>query len=393
MTTALVLADQSTSLLRVGGLTLVQRAVLSAIRADYDRIVVAAGENFEDVRALLRGDERTHSIEVCRSLPPLYGAQVTVVPPDRLVTTGTLRQARTFALNGKPAVFNQSVGVYAPELVAPSADSSPEPLGGLWARLHQRDSEPVTVESEVNLPVTDTASVALAEQALCEKMRRDSAVSDGPLAHWLDRRVSLAISRRIVRHTRLRPNHITIIGTSLGLIASAFLGVGAYWSGVVGTLLFLATTIIDGCDGEVARLTYRESSFGQKFDVTTDNIVHVTIFLGLAAGLYRQDPNGPYKTLILILLGGFACTSVATYFFLVHRPDFASSGGPPKTRKGRVRQRILGGMEAMMNRDFAYILLGLALFGKLHWFFWGAAFGTYGFALLLVLVYLWRDAE
>jgi phosphatidylglycerophosphate synthase len=151
-------------------------------------------------------------------------------------------------------------------------------------------------------------------------------------------------------------------------------------------------TIIDGCDGEVARLTFRESAFGQIFDVTTDNLVHLTLFAGLAIGMYRSDPHGPYLTLMAILLGGFACTCVASYFFLVHRPGFARSGGPPHTWKGRLRQRILAGLESLMNRDFAYLLVLLAIAGRLHWFVWGAAFGTYGFAIALVLVYRWREA-
>jgi 1L-myo-inositol 1-phosphate cytidylyltransferase / CDP-L-myo-inositol myo-inositolphosphotransferase len=201
----------------------------------------------------------------------------------------------------------------------------------------------------------------------------------------------LRLSRWLVRHTRLRPNHITIIGTSVGLLAAAVLSIGTYGAGIAGTLLFLCATIIDGCDGEVARLTFRESAFGQKFDVITDNIVHVAIFAGLALGLYHHDPAGHYGWLIGILLGGFACDSVVTYFFLVRRPGFARHGTPVSFR-GKVRQRLLRGMEAMMNRDFAYLLLAFALVGRLQWFFWGTAFGTYAFAIVLVWIYRWRDA-
>jgi ABC-type glucose/galactose transport system permease subunit len=126
--------------------------------------------------------------------------------------------------------------------------------------------------------------------------------------------------------------------------------------------------------------------------VITDNVVHVAIFMGLGIGLYRQSPDGHYLLLLGVLLGGFACTSVVTYFFLVRRPGFARAGGTPVSRRGKLRQRLLRGFEALMNRDFAYLVLVLALADRLYWFMWSTAFGTYLFAILLVWIYRWRDA-
>jgi hypothetical protein len=52
--------------------------------------------------------------------------------------------------------------------------------------------------------------------------------------------------------------------------------------------------------------------------------------------------------------------------------------------RGRVRQRVLSGLEALMNRDFAYLLLVLAIVDRLHWFLRGAAIGSYAFAALFI---------
>jgi phosphatidylglycerophosphate synthase len=395
--TALILSPTAPSFWRVAGLPVIQRTVLAALRSGFDRIVVIGGMYADQLRVLLQADARTRAVEVSAELPELAESSVAVIPSDCLLTPATLQRLDTVNLDGRPVLFNAAArtrlalcrpamlaGIDAGTLTNSSADA-------LWAALRARGAQQVTLDDAVLAPITDEPSVATAEAALCARLRTDSAASDGPLAHWIDRRISLRISRWLVRHTQLRPNHITIIGTSVGLTAAGLLGIGTYWAGLAGTLLFLCATIIDGCDGEVARLRFQESSFGQKFDVITDNVVHVAIFVGLAWGLYHQNPAGHYFWLMAILLGGFACDSVVTYFFLVRRPGFAQRSGVVSV-KGRVRQWLLRGLEGLMNRDFAYLLVALAVIDRLYWFFWGAAFGTYVFAIVLVWIYRWRDA-
>lgn len=397
MKTALILPPTDASFRDVAGIPLIKRTALSALRGGF-RVVVLGREDAESLRALFDADERTRAVEVVSDATSVSGAEITLVPSDCLLTVATLERVSASTLNGGPLLFTAAGAAQIALCRLGMLDGLD--LGGLtaggaenlWAALRARGAEGIALDGEVCARITDERSVALAEAALCERLRADSAASDGPLAHYVDRRVSLRISRWLVGHTQLRPNHITVIGTSVGLLAAVLLSVGTYWSGVGGTLLFLCATIIDGCDGEVARLKFQESSFGQKFDVITDNVVHVAIFIGLAVGLYHQSPDGHYLLLMGILLGGFTCTSVVTYFFLVRRPGFASSGGAPVSWQGKVRQRLLRGFEGLMNRDFAYLLVVLAVVDRLYWFMWGTAFGTYVFAILLVWIYRWRDA-
>jgi len=395
--TALILAPTASSFQRIAGLPLVQRTVLSALRCDFDRLVVVGGAFAPQVRALLKADDRTRAVEVTEGLPTIEGTRVTVIPSDCVVTAATLERVNAWPLDGRPVLFTSSelggIALCRPAMLQDinASAATGGDAAALRAALGTGGPQAVALDGEVCIPISDARSVDAAEAALCAQVRAESAESDGPLAHWIDRRISLRVSRWLVSHTRVRPNHITVIGTTVGLLAAALLGVGGYWTSVAGTLLFLCATIIDGCDGEVARFTFRESAFGQKFDVITDNVVHVAIFMGLAIGLYHQNPGGYYLWLMAILLGGFACDLVVTYFFLVRRPGFARITSPVSL-KGKVRQRLLRGLEALMNRDFAYLLVVLAVFDRLYWFFWGTAFGTYMFAIVLVWIYRWRDA-
>jgi phosphatidylglycerophosphate synthase len=395
---AVILPPTASSFQAVAGLPVIQRIVLSALRCGFDRIIVLGNEHTPRLRALFGGDVRSHAVEVTDKLPAIEGATVALIRSDRLVTAATLARVTAAGLDGRPLLFG-AAGRHDIALCRSSAlpgielhTLTPEATGATWTALRRGAAERVWLDGEICLPIRDQASVREAEAALCRELRTKSATTDGPLAHWIDRRLSLRISNWLTRHTRVRPNQITLFGTCVGLLAAATLGIGTYWSGVAGTLLFLCATILDGCDGEVARLTFSESAFGQKFDVITDNIVHVAIFIGLALGMFHQHPDSHYLLLICLLLGGFACDGIASYFFLVRRPGFANGGPTPVTFKGKVRRKLLRAFEALMNRDFAYLLVVLAVIGRLHWFLWGSAFGTYLFALLLICVYRWREA-
>jgi len=397
MKTALILPPTASSFRLIAGVPLIKRTALSALRCGL-RVVALGHESADRLRALFAADQRTRAVEVVSDSAAVSGADITVVPSDCLLTPATLERVSTSPLNGRPLLFTAGsdtrIGVCRAGMLE-GINLGGLTVGGaekLWAELRARGAERIALDGEICARITDERSVELAETTLCERLRADSAASDGPLAHHIDRRISLRISRWLVRHTHLRPNHITFIGTCVGLLAAGLLSVGTYWSGLAGSLLFLCTTIIDGCDGEVARLKFLESSFGQKFDVITDNVVHGAIFAGLAVGLYHQYPGGHYLLLLGILLGGFTCTTLVTYFFLVRRPGFASSGGTPVSWRGKARRWLLHGFEALMNRDFAYLLVVLAVMQRLYWFVWGTAFGTYVFAILLVWVYRWRDA-
>jgi phosphatidylglycerophosphate synthase len=383
--TAVILPPREMSFHRVAGLPVIQRAALSALRSGFDAVIAFAPGDGRPVRALFAGDPRTAVIPVVGGALDATVAteHIALIPSDCVVDTTTLEQVRAVECNGRPIVLRSDAGgsdiVLAPRSYLANVDA-----------LHTTEGvEAVALANGLCLLVSDAASAQRAERALVGRLAAATAATDGPIARF-DRAVSTRISRYLVR-TPLRPNHITSIGTTVGFLGAWSLSHGTYLSGVIGTLLFWLAVIIDGCDGEVARLKFQESWLGYVFDVATDNIVHVAIFIGLGMGIYRAAPDGNLFWLVMLGVGGFAAAAAATLLTLVRRPP--AQGGPARTRRGKLRQRLLRGFEALMNRDFAYVLLALALIGRLDWFLWGAAFGTYVYAGALVVVYRWRDAE
>ncbi|HSP95813.1 MAG TPA: CDP-alcohol phosphatidyltransferase family protein [Candidatus Dormibacteraeota bacterium] len=374
--TAVILPPTALSFHQIAGLPIVQRVALSALRGGFEAVVALAPGDGAALRAVFARDPRTAAIPIISDpqSAAIATERVALIPSSCVVTAGALSQVRQAPLNGAPVRFGRAEGgiVVGPRSLV-GAGAAPAPavasLGG-----------------ELCLPVASADDAAAAERALLATL---GSPSDGPIARF-DRAVSTRISRHLVR-TPLRPNHITTIGTLVGLTGAWGLAHGSYAWELTGALLFWLAVIIDGCDGEVARLKFLESRFGYLYDITTDNIVHAAIFAGMGIGLYRADPTQPFLLLGGLLVGGLVAATAATMTLLV--PDPPGEQPPPRTARGRWRRRLLRGFEALMNRDFAYLLLLLAVLGKLHWFLWGAAFGTYVYAGALVLVYRWRDAD
>jgi phosphatidylglycerophosphate synthase len=397
--TAVILAPTRSAFLRIAGLSLAERALLSALRAGFDRIVVVA-EDVAAVRQLIGGHRAARDARVVVvdhvAVTADAGIELTILAGDVLVTADALRSvleipsapATLIAVGRGPAIARCDG-----RAIGEGTTIRPGDGAALFATLAAAEPRHAILDGATACrQVAGPEEIAAAESALCARLRAASAATDGVLARWIDRRLSCRLSLWIVRHTGLRPNHVTALGTTIGLVGALLLARGTDAGDVLGTLLFLVAAIVDGCDGEVARLTFRESAFGQKLDVTTDNVVHLAIFVGLVFGYHHRVPGGHAGLLGALLLGGFALDGALSYYFLVVRTEWRRAAGDGASPGTRVRHRVLAALEALMNRDFAYLLVLLALIGRLHWFLWSAAIGSYAFAALFLLFHRAVDA-
>ncbi len=185
------------------------------------------------------------------------------------------------------------------EYVAPG---TPAPSG---ARIERAD-----VIAGVEL--VDDAARGKAEWALIRRMNKSF---EGPVDALINWRFSMRITR-VLSHRSLAvtPNHITITAILIGLFASFLASRGHYWSFALAGVLLEFNSILDSCDGELARLRYQYSKLGQWLDNLSDDIVDNLFIVACGVGI-----GGVWQWLGIAAASGRVLVSLVTYLDVYRR--------------------------------------------------------------------------
>jgi choline kinase/phosphatidylglycerophosphate synthase len=103
---------------------------------------------------------------------------------------------------------------------------------------------------------------------------------DGPVSRHLNRPVSRWLSRILVR-TAVTPNQISLVSWMLSCVAAGLMAMSGYPALAIGGALAQLASIIDGCDGEIARLKHSKSEFGGWLDAVLDRYADALLLFGL----------------------------------------------------------------------------------------------------------------
>jgi phosphatidylglycerophosphate synthase len=337
--------------LNVAGLPLSRRVALAAGRAGFTDVVTVGND----------------------PLPVSDGPRRIVALDDRVVPQPVwLRTLSTMALRPETLYVDGAAAVIdtdEPERVLAAAASCRGT--GELARALARDVSVVRtpLEPAGRFALAGAGDVPAAETWLLRGLVKPS---EGFMSRHVERRISLAVTRRLF-DTSITPNVMTLISVAIGLAgALGFLAATSAWQ-TIGALLFLTHSILDGCDGELARLKFLESRGGAVLDFWGDNLVHVAVFACMAVGWSLAGGGGlPLVLGAVTIASALATASLAAGRFVGGEAASTSS----------VPARLA---EALSHRDFIYLVVALALFGKAHWFLAIAAAGTPSFLLLFLL--------
>lgn len=205
--------------------------------------------------------------------------------------------------------------------------------------------------------------------------------TDGFMSRRFARPISIAVSRFLAPRG-VTPNQMTGISAAIGLAAAPFFLSPSPLLQTIGGALFVLHSVLDGCDGELARLGFRESRLGGLLDFWSDNLVHVAVFAAMGAGWALAENAVWPLYLALAAVTGTAGSAAAVYWFTLRGktgsgPVYTSiNAGPP--------DRLTKLMDDLSRRDFIYLVFGLALFGKASWFLALTAVGAPIFLLAIL---------
>ncbi len=212
--------------------------------------------------------------------------------------------------------------------------------------------------------------------------------TEGFMSRHFERKISIALSRRLV-WTAITPNQMSLVSIAIGLVGALFMGIGGTSWQVSGALLFLAHSILDGCDGEIARVKLEQSRLGGLIDFWGDNVVHTAVFGAVAVEWFGRTRN-PWALGFGALAVGGSLGSAALVYASTMR-DRTGEGPLYESVSSREdKGRVLEVADFLSRRDFIYLVVLLSLVGRLDWFLVLSGVGAPVFFLVLAGTWL-RD--
>ncbi|MBI4061228.1 MAG: CDP-alcohol phosphatidyltransferase family protein [Elusimicrobia bacterium] len=243
----------------------------------------------------------------------------------------------------------------------------------------ERAAEEVLTESlaapaaEISLGAFLDARGPAAERSAETLYARLAKDTDGYIAKF-DRKLSLAITRLLLP-LPVTPNHVTTAGLALGLLGAWWLAAPSARLQFGGALVLWFCCLLDGCDGEIARLKHLSSPAGAAYDLWADHASHLATFVALPIGVARLHPDQDWLVPGILLVTGFIACGFSVWHLILRLPE---------DRRGPLALTI----ERIASRDYVYLILALTALGRLDWFVWAAAVGSH-----LFNAFLWLSAR
>jgi 1L-myo-inositol 1-phosphate cytidylyltransferase / CDP-L-myo-inositol myo-inositolphosphotransferase len=315
----------SKALVELGGLKLVERAIRTLMNAGVEHILVVVGYHAGPVGAVVSrlGRGRVHAVLAERwelgNGSSLAAADDSVegqdlfalITADHLFGEGALDRliragepavlldphpsaeawaegCRVRIRGGMAVAFGKQIdeppidcGVFLlpPEVFEAQREAAAQgdhTLAGAISRLAaRRELRPVPIDDRTWWQDIDTPQeLHAARSRLRRSLTRDG---DGPVSRYLNRPVSTRLSMALAS-LRISPDLFSVASVALALVGAWLLATGR---GILGGIMVQGASVLDGVDGEMARLLIRAGPRGAMLDGVLDRVGDAAVMGGL----------------------------------------------------------------------------------------------------------------
>jgi phosphatidylglycerophosphate synthase len=302
---AVILAASPHATTKLLGLSLVERGRRVAEKAGARRIHIIDGDDAAARLSAWDSERGDAALLVIRA-----GDQLVHLPLVKPLIAGVGDRRLAVGPDGTFAGALWAAGAHANEAIAAieasptTADTS---LAAAWT-----DATKIEHGDIARHPATTPAEHKAAAKMLLRILVKPA--EDSPVSQYVYRPLSRPLTVMLCR-TPITPNQVSYVVALIGLAGCVLTAMASQACLVWGAFLVFLSCVIDGCDGEIARLKMEYSPFGAWLDTIIDELTQVSYFFAIGYHTYQWHPE-PY-ILWSIAIGGvlYLGTIYAIYYF------------------------------------------------------------------------------
>ena len=351
------------SLLPLLGLKIIERVILAAKETGISEFVIAIGYEGKSIKALLRDGEKygvsisyvenkdwekANGISVLKA-KRFFTEHFVLLMSDHIFSSNTLRRIQRLHLKADESVlavdknlssvndvgdttkvvvkdnrvvslnknlsdyngFDTGMFVCSPSIFKALERSTRQNKNslsdGMRILVKERKLRAFNIQGNFWADCDTYKDLKFAEKKLIKSLTKPQ---DGIVAKSFNRKISGLITKLFLIKTPITPNIITFSTLILVIPTFLLLAKGVYPWIFLGGLLIQFLSILDGCDGEIARLKFLKTKWGAFFDTVIDRYVDIIIIFGMIYGYWLTTHNET-----ILIMGFFVVSSLILDIF------------------------------------------------------------------------------